>query len=98
MSRTGLDCGFNASDLLLVYFFDQNSDACERLFTIHIADLLDEYIPGSNCTSLYIRAVYHLIQPFRVPDFGSPKDVQKSVFLCHNDITFVEESPGTKKV
>ena len=75
----GLDCGFNASDLLLVYFFDQNSDACERLFTVRIADLLDEHVPGSNGTSLYVRAVYHLIQPFRVPDFGSPEDVQKLV-------------------
>lgn len=75
----GLDCGFNASDLLLIYFFDQNSDACERLFTVRIADLLDEHVPGSSGTSLYVRAVYHLIQPFRVPDFGSPEDVQKSV-------------------
>ena len=75
----GLDCRFNASDLLLVYFFDQNSDACERLFTVRTADLLDEHIPGSSGTSLYVRAVYHLIQPFRVPDFGSPEDVQKSV-------------------
>ena len=29
----GLDCGFTATDLLLVFFCDQNSDACERLFT-----------------------------------------------------------------
>ena len=56
-----------------------NSDACERLFTIRIADLLDEHVPGSKGTSLYIRAVYYLIQPFRVPDFGSPAEVQKSV-------------------
>lgn len=75
----GLDCGFNASDLLLVYFFDQNSDACVRLFTVRIADLLDEHVPGSNGTSLYIRAVFHLIHPFRVPDVGSPEDVQKSI-------------------
>jgi len=75
----GLDCGFNTSDLLLVYFFDQNSDACERLFTIRIVDLLDEHVPGSDGTSLYIRVVYYLIQPFRVPDFGSPEDVQKLV-------------------
>lgn len=37
------------------------------------------HVPGSNGASLYVRAVYHLIQPFRVPDFGSPEDVQKSV-------------------
>ena len=69
----GLDCRFNASDLLVFLH------ACERLFTVRIADLLDEHVPGSNGTSLYVRAVYHLIQPFRVPGFGSPEDVQKSV-------------------
>ena len=67
--------------MLLIYFCDQNSDACIRLFTPRIADLLDEHVPGSQATSLYIRAVHHLIEPFRVPDFGSPKDVQRSV-LC----------------
>ena len=67
----GLDCGFNSTDLILVYFCDQNSDACERLFQPRIADLLDKYIPGSQATSLYIRGVYHLIEPFRKPNFGS---------------------------
>ena len=75
----GLDCGFNATDLLLVFFCDQNSDACERLFTTHIADLLDEHIPGSEATSLYIRAVCRLIEPFRRVYFGSPAEVQESV-------------------
>lgn len=50
-----------------------------RLFTPCIADLLDEHAPGSQATSLYIRAVYHLIEPFRVPHFGTPRDVQRSV-------------------
>ena len=68
----GLDCGFNAIDLLLIYFCDQNSDACERLFTTHMADLLDEHIPGSEATSLYIRAVCGLIEPFRRVAFGTP--------------------------
>lgn len=75
----GMDCGFNAMDLVLIYFFDQNSDACERLFTLRAADLLDKFIPGSQATSLYIRAVYHLIEPFRKADFGYPGDVQCSV-------------------
>ena len=75
----GLDCGFSATDLLLIYFCDQNSDACQRIFTTRIADLLDKYVPGSRGTSLYIRAVYRLIEPFRAPNFGSPEDVQKSV-------------------
>lgn len=75
----GLDCGFSSTDLLLIYFCDQNSDACERLFTLGIADLLEENVPGSQGTILYITAVYSLIQPFRVPDFGSPEDVQESI-------------------
>ena len=41
----GLDCGFSATDLLLIYFCDQNSDACQRIFTTRIADLLDKYVP-----------------------------------------------------
>ncbi|KAL9977299.1 hypothetical protein ACROYT_G014689 [Oculina patagonica] len=75
----GLDSGLKATDLILIYFCDQNSDACERLFTERIADLLDTHVNGSQGTSLYIRSVFHLIQPFRKPDFGSPFDVQKSV-------------------
>jgi len=75
----GLDCGFNATDLLLVFFCDQNSDACERLFTPRTADLLDEHIPGSEATSLYIRTVCQLLDPFRKLDFGSPAAIQESV-------------------
>lgn len=63
----------------LFFFCDQNSDACERLFTSRIADLHDEYIPGSKGTSLYIRAVCRLIDPFRKIDFGSQAEIQVSV-------------------
>ena len=75
----GLDSGLKATDLILIYFCDQNSDACERLFTERVADLLDTYIPGSQGTSLYIRTVFHWLEPFRKPKFGSPSDVQQSV-------------------
>ena len=75
----GLDSGRKATDLILIYFCDQNSDACERLFTEQIADLLDDYVPGLQGTSLYIQAVFHLIEPCRKPRFGGPSDVQKSV-------------------
>ena len=44
-----------------------------------IADLLDEHIPGSKGTSLYIRAVCRLIDPFLKIDFGSPAEIQASV-------------------
>ena len=74
-----LDSGLNATNLILIYFCDQNSDACERLFTERIADLLDIHVPGSQGTSLYIRSMFHLIEPFRKPGFSLPCDVQKSV-------------------
>ena len=77
--KAGMDTGISAVDLVLIYFFDQNSDACERIFTQRIADLLDEYVPGSQGTSLFVRAVTHLVEPIRNPAFGSPADVQKSV-------------------
>ena len=60
----GLDSGLKATDLILIYFCDQNSDACEKLFTKRIADLLHAYIPGSQGTSLYVHAVFYLIEPF----------------------------------
>ena len=68
----GLDCGFTANNLLLVFF-------CERLFTSRITHLLDDHIPGSKGTSLYIRAVCRLIYPFRKIDFGSPAEIQALV-------------------
>ena len=77
--KAGMNTGISAVDLVLIYFFDQNSDACESIFTQRIADLLDEYVPGSQGTSLFVRAVTHLIEPFRNPAFGSPADVQRSV-------------------
>ena len=71
----GLGCGFTATDLLLVFFCDQNSDTCDRLFTSRIADLLDEHIPGSKqVTSLHIRAL--CIDLFQKTDFGSLAQIQ----------------------
>lgn len=65
--------------MLLIYFCGQNSDVCQRIFITCIADLPDKYIPESCRISLYIRAVYSLIEPFCVPNFSSPEDVQRSV-------------------
>lgn len=75
----GLDSGLKATDLILIYFPDQNSGACERLFTERFADLLDTCVPGSQGTSVYVRSMFHLIEPFRKPNFGSLSDVQQSV-------------------
>lgn len=38
--KGGISCGFSSLDLELGKFFDQNSDAAERMFTLRIADLL----------------------------------------------------------
>lgn len=38
--KRGISCGFNSLDLELDKFFDQNSDAADRMFTLRIADLL----------------------------------------------------------
>ena len=77
--KKGIVCGFSSLDLELGKFFDQNSDAADRMFTLRIANLLDQHVPGSQGTSLFIRAVYCIIEPFRDLQFGSPSQVQRSV-------------------
>lgn len=77
--KKGVVCGFSALDLELGKFFDQNSDAADRMFTPRIADLLDQHVPGSQGTSLFIRAVFCIIEPFRDLQFGSPAQVQRSI-------------------
>lgn len=64
---------------MLASFFDQNPDASDRLFTIRTADLLDKYVSASQGTSLYIRAVNFLTEPFRNLNFGTPSQVQTSL-------------------
>lgn len=66
---------FSSLDLELGKFFYQNSDAADRMFTLHIADLLDQHVPGSQGTSLFSRAVYCISEPFRDLQFGSPSQV-----------------------
>ena len=80
--KCGITCGLSSVDLELGKFFDQNSDAADRMFTLRTANLLDEYVSGSQGTSLFITAVYALIEPFRNIQFGTPADVQKSVSKC----------------
>ena len=75
----GISCDFSALDLELSLFFDQNTDAADRVFRLEVADMLDRYVPGSMGTSLFIRAVYCLTHPFHSLTFGSPFDVQESV-------------------
>lgn len=75
----GLDSGLKATDLILTYFCDQNSDARKRLATERIADLLDTDVHGSRDTSLYICSMFHLIEHFRKPNVSPPFEVQRSV-------------------
>jgi hypothetical protein len=75
----GVDCGLKESDLLLIHFMDQNQDACNAVFALKTSHLLDQYVPGSQGTSLYIHAAYHLTEPFHDPKFGSPSKIQESV-------------------
>lgn len=55
----GLDSCLKTTNLILMYFCDQNSDACERLFIEQTADLLDIHVPGSHGTSLDIWSIFH---------------------------------------
>ena len=75
----GVSCGFTVHDLLLAAFFDQNPDASDRPFTIRTADLLDKYVSASQGTSLYMRAVHFLTEPFRNLNVGTPSEVQTSL-------------------
>ena len=95
--KAGLDTGITAMDLVLIYFFDQNSDACERIFTQRIADLLDDHVPGSQGTSLYIRAVTHLIEPFRNPRIRFAGRRTEIDILRYYRVSALEESLRTEE-
>ncbi len=70
---------FSANDLILISFFDQRPDTANRIFTLRVAEMLERNVTGSEGTCLYIKAVYHLTQPFHDFGFGSPEEIQKSV-------------------
>lgn len=70
---------FSAQDLILINFFDQRPDTANRIFSLRVAEMLESHVKGSEATSLYIIATYHLTQPFYQADFGSPEDIQRSV-------------------
>ena len=72
-SKRGKNVPFTANDLIIISFFDQHPDIANRMFTLQVA--------GSEGTCLYIKAVYHLTQPFYDTGFGSPEEIQKSVSM-----------------
>ena len=71
--------GLTEIDLIMVKFFDQNSDAAYKVFNTTIADLLNQHVYGSVETELYIRMVVHIMDPYRNVAFGSPPDVVQSI-------------------
>ena len=71
-------CNLRIGDLILVKYHDQNTNAAHKIFNPKIADLLDEYVPHSNGTSLYIRAVYSLLRPYISVDLKTYEDVMES--------------------
>ena len=77
----GVELSITATDLLLIRFMDQNIDACDKVFTTEVADLLTKYVPNANATSLYIKAVYLLTEPFKDLNYGGrcPQQIQKSI-------------------
>ena len=79
LQKRGLQSNLNEDDLVLLGFHDQQVDAAYRVFTLDMVDLLSQYVPGSHATCLYLSAVYHIVEPFRKLNAGSPSDVQKSV-------------------
>ena len=61
------DVPFSDTALLFARYLDQNCDAALRILNHEVADLLDNHVISSNDTSLYIRAVADLMNPFLQP-------------------------------
>ena len=70
------DVPFPDTDLLFARYLDQNCDAALRILNHEVADLLDNHVISSNVTSLYIRAVADLMNPFLQP-CSNPNKMQK---------------------
>ena len=77
--QKNIQCTLSDKDLVQVKFLDQNSDAAYKVFSPRTAELLDQYVPGSIATSLYITMIHSLREPYSNPHFGSPLEVVKSV-------------------
>jgi hypothetical protein len=67
MESNGLSSGIQSGDLELGLLFDQNPDTADRLLTLRIVELLEEWVPGSRGTQLVISALYYIFEPFRDP-------------------------------
>ena len=74
-----IEFGLSEKDLLMVKFFDQNSDAAYNLFSMNIVNLLQEHVAGSLGTQLYISMIIYMMEPFRNVAFGTPLELVKSI-------------------
>ena len=63
--KKNIKCGLNEKDILLMTFFDQNSNAAYKVFCEEMIDLLEEHVPDSLGTRLYLKMVICLMAPFR---------------------------------
>ena len=72
----GVNCGLSENDVLLAKFFDQNSDAAYEVFDLRMADLLEEYVPDSVSTVVYIKMIYYIMLPFRDLNMTPPEIVR----------------------
>ena len=70
------DIPFADKDLLFTRYLDQNCDAALRILNREVADLLDSHVISSNGTTLYIRTVADLMNPFLQP-CSNPNKMQK---------------------
>lgn len=77
--KNGQGVPFSTNDLLLISFFDQRPDTANRIFTLKVVEMLQEYVKGSEGTCLYLTAVYYLTEPFFDPNFGTPEEIQKAL-------------------
>ena len=70
------DVPFSDTDLLFARYLDQNCDAALRILNHEVVDLLDNHVTSSNGTSLYIRVIADLMNPFLQP-CSNPNKMQK---------------------
>jgi hypothetical protein len=67
LENSGVLSGIQSGDLELGLLFDQNSDAADRLPTLRIVQLPDEWVQGLKGTQLVISALYYIFEPYRDP-------------------------------
>lgn len=94
--QKGLDSRLKATNLVLIYFCDQNSDACECVFTEWTADLLNIHVPGSQSSPLYLLRV-SLNWTFQETWLWCALWCSKVCLMQHNYFALVKKSRPASK-